>query len=118
MGTRDTIDMVIKIVIFLPFIIFLIYLFFKYGGDKLQEIQNGRYMKVMDRMPLNKENSLLIVKIGNKGYVMSSTQGRVDILMEITDNELKEIEKQKVNDIKKYESIKDLITKQNFKKGR
>lgn len=116
MGTRDTIEMFLKIVIFLPFIIFLIYLFFKYGGDKLQKIQNGRYMKIMDRMPLNKENSLLIVKLGNKAYVMSSTQGRVEILMEIAEDELKEIEKLKVSDIKKYGSIKEMITKQNLKK--
>lgn len=109
MGTKETIEVFIKIVVFLPFIIFLIYLLLKYGGVKLQEVQNGRYMKVVDRLALSKENSLLVVKIGEKGYIISSAQGKIEIHMEISEEEMMRIDSAKT--IPQYESIKDLIKK-------
>jgi flagellar protein FliO/FliZ len=53
-------------------------------------------MKILDRMPLSKENSLLITKIGEKGYVISSTQNRVEILKELDEDELRKIEESKI----------------------
>ncbi|MCY6354013.1 flagellar biosynthetic protein FliO [Clostridium sp. ZS2-4] len=114
MEARETLDMLIKIVLFLPFIIFLIYFFGKYGGAKLQSIQNGRYMKILDRMPLSRENSLLITKIGEKGYVISSTQNRVEILKELDEDELRKFEESKNN--YEYESVKNIVTKLKIKR--
>lgn len=114
MGTKETIEMFIRVIVFLPFIIFLIYLFFKYGGAKLQEIQNGKHMKILDRMPLTKENSLLIVKIGEKGYVVSSAQSRIEVLMELSESELKKLEEN--NSIQQYGNFKDVISKLTVKK--
>lgn len=84
-----------KIIIFLPFIIFLIYFSLKLGGEKLGKIQNGRYMKVLDRLPLTKDNSILAVKIGEKGYVISSTQGKIEVLFYLQEEELKKLEESK-----------------------
>lgn len=109
MDTKDSIVMIIKILVFLPFIIFLIYLFSKYGGAKLQEIQKGKYMRILDRMPLTRDNSLLIVKIGEKGYVVSSAQGKIEILKELSYLELEKL--QGDNDFQKYGSLKEAISK-------
>ncbi|KGN03403.1 flagellar biosynthesis protein FliZ [Clostridium novyi A str. 4570] len=114
MGLKETITLFIKVMIFLPFIIFMIYAFFKYGGAKLQEIQNGRYMKILDRMPLNKDNSLLVVKIGEKGYVVSSAQGKIDILLELDEEEIKKVEM--TTKVPEYANIKDVMKKLKFKK--
>lgn len=110
----DNLITLIKLLIFLPFIICLIYLFFKYGGTKLQEMQNGKHMKVLDRMPISKDNSLLIVKIGEKAYVISSSPGSVKVLMEISQEEIMEIEMDKDNI--KSATLKDVITKLKIKK--
>lgn len=37
----------------------------KYGGNKLQDIQKGKYIKIVETT-ISKENSLLVVKIGQK----------------------------------------------------
>ena len=84
-----------KIIIFLPFIIFLIYFSLKVGGEKLGSLQNGKYMKVLDRLPLTKDNSILAVKIGEKGYIISSTQGKIEILLSLQEEELKKLEESK-----------------------
>ncbi|MFL0251624.1 flagellar biosynthetic protein FliO [Clostridium neuense] len=99
----STADMIIKFIIFFPIIILLIYVSLKYGGSKFQDMQNGKYIKVLEKTSLSKEASLLIVKIGLKGYVISSTPSKTEILMEISDEELYSLEK--VRKIPQYKSF-------------
>ncbi|PJI09876.1 MULTISPECIES: flagellar biosynthetic protein FliO [Clostridium] len=87
--------MILKIAIFLPLVLFLIIVSFKYGGSKLQNIQNGKFIKIIEKMPISKENSLLVVKIGQKMYVISSAQNKVEILKELQDDEVIMLEKDK-----------------------
>ena len=103
-----------KIIVFLPFVLMLIYISIKYGGGKLQDLQKGKYMKVLDRLPLSKENSILVVKIGEKAYVISSAQGKIEIIFEIPKEDIIKIESSR--EIPEYHSIKDLINKLKSKK--
>ncbi|MBU5483025.1 flagellar biosynthetic protein FliO [Clostridium sp. MSJ-11] len=96
-GDYQFIVTLLKILIFLPFILLLIYTSLKMGGDKLQNIQNGRYMKILDRLPLSKDNAILAVKIGDKGYIVSSSNGKVEILFPLEEDELKKLESSKVD---------------------
>lgn len=84
----EVFSMILKIAIFLPMVLFLVYLSLKYGGSKLQNMQNGKFMKIIEKVPISKENSLLIVEMGKKAYVLSSTQGKIEILMELTEEEI------------------------------
>lgn len=101
--------MLLKIVVFLPFILLLFYLSVRYGGTKLQGIQNGKFIKVLERVTLSKENSLVVVKIGDKGYVLSSTAGKVDNLLELSHEELIKLEASK--EIPEYTSFKEFYQK-------
>lgn len=104
----------VKIIAFLPFIIFLIYISLKYGGEKLQDIQKGKYMRILDRLPLSKENSLLIVKIGEKVYVISSASGKVEIISELKNEEIYKIEVSK--NIPQYDNLRDFYKKMKTKR--
>lgn len=103
-----------KIIAFLPFIILLIYISIKYGGEKLQDIQKGKYMKIMDRLNLSKDNSLLVVKIGDKAYLMSSANGNVQIILELNSEDIRKIESSK--DIAEYQNLKEFYKKLRNKK--
>jgi flagellar protein FliO/FliZ len=105
--------MLFKIIIFLPFILLLIYISIKYGGNKLQNMQNGRYIKILERAAISKENSLLVVKIGEKGYVMSSANGKLEIVSELDEKEILKVEASRT--IPEYESLKDFYEKSGFK---
>ena len=102
-----------KIAIFLPFILFLFFISVKYGGGKLQQIQNTKYLKIMERLSLSKDNSILIVKIGEKAYVISSGNKGVEILMELPEEEIKKIEADKA--IPQYSNLKDFYNKLKVK---
>jgi flagellar protein FliO/FliZ len=117
MDTKSTLNMIIQLALVFPFIILLIYLSLKFGGSKLQQLQNGRFIKILERVPLSKENSILAVKIGQKGYVVSSTNGKVEILIEIDDIELKLLEDKSV--LPRYDNLNELyksfLTKRKVK---
>lgn len=107
----------VKLIIFLPFIIFLIYLCLKVGGSKLNNLQNSKYIKILEKVPVSKDANLLVVKMGRKGYVMSSTNQKMEIISEIDSEDLAILEKNK--GINQYKSLKDLIEKlKNKKEGK
>jgi len=107
----------LKIIIFLPFILFLIYLSLKYGGTKLQVLQGGKYIRIVEKISLSKDNSIMVVKIGDKGYVMSSTNNKIEILKELDSEELENAESvEKTNSLPKYENFIELINKFKHKK--
>lgn len=106
--------LILKIILFLPLILFLLYLSLKYGGNKLQKLQDGKYMKILDRITLSKDNSILVVKIGEKAYAISSSSKNIEILFEIPKEEIIIIENSK--EIPQYEDMKDLFKKHIMKK--
>lgn len=103
---KEFLIMIIKLVCFFPFILLSIYLVLKYGGSKFSNMQNGKYIKIFERVQLSKDNSLLVVKIGQKGYVISNTSKGLEILMPVSKEELLEIEKSR--NIPQYKDLKEL----------
>jgi flagellar protein FliO/FliZ len=85
----------------------------KYGTRKLQNMQNGKFIKVLERVPISKDNSLIVVKIGDKGYVLTSSASSIDKLMELKDDELKKLEN--TNSIPEYKNMMEFY-KKVFKK--
>ncbi|MDP4087915.1 MAG: flagellar biosynthetic protein FliO [Bacillota bacterium] len=111
---RNFWSMIFEIVIFLPFILFLVFLTLKLGSGKLQGIQKGRFIRVHERTSLSKENNLLVVQMGNKGYVLASSSGRVEIIKEMEEEELQQIISQKT--MPQYADLKDLYKKISLKR--
>ena len=111
---KDFLVLIFKIIIFLPFILFMLYFSLKYGGTKLQKLQNGRYMKILDRISLSKENSIVVVKIGDKAYAISSSLKDIKILFELPSEEIIKIES--IKELPQYADMKDLFKKHILKK--
>ncbi|WP_410506212.1 flagellar biosynthetic protein FliO [Haloimpatiens sp. FM7315] len=109
---REFFYTLLKLLIFLPFILICIYMVLKYGGNKIQDLQNSKYIKVFERVQLSKDNSILVVKIGEKGYVITNSNKGIEILMSVSNEELTEIEKSKK--IPQYDSLNEIY--QRFKK--
>lgn len=76
-------DSLIKLFIFLPLIIILIYLVLRYEGKYLMKLGSGRIIKIVERVPLSNKGALIVAIINGKPYVISSTEQRNEILMEL-----------------------------------
>lgn len=105
---------ILKTGIALVFILMLIYVSMKYGGNKLQDIQKGKYIKIIERSSISKENSLVVVKMGQKAYVMASTNGKIEIISELSEEEILEIEASKA--LPEYKDLKDFYEKTGLKR--
>ncbi|OPJ63268.1 flagellar biosynthetic protein FliO [Clostridium oryzae] len=107
----ESLKMVLQICLFLPFILLLVYVTLRLGGSTFKKVQDGRFIKLHEKVMLSKENSLFVAQIGERGYIISSTNGRIEILKELTEEELcKAIEKQQ---IPQYKNLQEFV--KNFK---
>lgn len=110
--------MIFELMIYLPFILFLIYFSLKLGGSKLQSIQSGNYIKIVEKVTLTKDSQIMLIKLGDKGYVMSCTKERNEILSQLTMEELLLVENKKM--IPQYDNfnefLKDIYKKFKLKK--
>ncbi|EQB87778.1 flagellar protein FliO/FliZ [Clostridium punense] len=117
----------LKILVFFPFTIALILILGKVGS-KFNLGTSGKFMKILERLPLSKENSLLIVKVGDKAYLISSSNGKIEILKEMEPEEIEKIREINALNMQQFnngiEGIKmdsfklsKLISKFNLKKS-
>ena len=104
----DTLSVLVRLIVALLVILPLIYLSLKLGGNKLQNVQNGNYMKVIEKLSVSKENSLLVIKIGEQGYIFSSTGTKMEIIKELTEEQVSEIQKSK--QITQYKNVNEFLT--------
>lgn len=105
--------MFLKLVISLGVVLLLMFLTFKFANNGVKKVSNDKYIKVIDRTQIGKDISLLIVKVGEEGWIMSTSNGKSEKLKELTKEEILEIEKkkkQKEEDLKEfYKVIEDKI---------
>lgn len=87
--------MIVQLIFALGITLGLMFLSFKVMGTKFNAINNNKYIKVIERVQITKENTILIVKIGEKGYIMTSTAGHMEKLSELSKEEVDAIEENK-----------------------
>lgn len=108
----EFIGMIGQLILALGVTLGLMFLSFKLMGSKVNSINSNKYIRVIERVQVTKENAILIVKIGEKGYIMTSTAGHMEKLSELSEEEIRSIEENKkraAEEMTRYYS--DLILK-------
>lgn len=109
----DLVIIFIKLIISLGVILGLIFILFKISNKKLTDINDNKYVNVVDRVQIAKDSHIVIVKIGKKGYVMSTSGGKTEKLEDLSEEEMKNIQKEKLKKFEeanlKYENTVNLI---------
>ncbi|GAA0085590.1 flagellar biosynthetic protein FliO [Clostridium sp. CTA-7] len=88
-------DLIFKLIFALIVVFGLMYLLFKIGGNKFYNANEGKYIKVLERTQISKETSILVLKVGKKGYIMSSSTNKTEKLDEISEEDILLIEEEK-----------------------
>ncbi|MCX7714811.1 MAG: flagellar biosynthetic protein FliO [Clostridia bacterium] len=65
----------------------------------------SKYMKVVDRLAINKDAGVLIVQIGEKYMLLGVSSGNVEILRELSEEELKEFQSESYVNTQVYEKL-------------
>jgi flagellar protein FliO/FliZ len=82
----------IKIIIFLPLVIMLAYVSLKIGGSRVMGM-GGRIIRIVEKVPLTNKSFLCVAVINGKPYVISSSDEKVEILMELPEEALNNIKR-------------------------
>ena len=71
----------------------------------------------IERVPLNKDNNIYLIKLGQEYYVATSNNGSFEIIKELSKDEVTKLEENK--EIPQYNSFKDFICdiKSKFRKN-
>jgi flagellar protein FliO/FliZ len=84
---------VVRLCVCLPLVVGLIYIFLRYGlSRKLLLGRAGRYIKVIEQVPLGPKTTVSLVKIGHKAYLCGHGEGAVAILKELDEEFPDEVE--------------------------
>lgn len=97
----EFIIMSIKIIGTLIVFILLMLLALRLNEGKLKEINGRKMVRVVERTQLSKDVSLQIIKISGKGYIMSVSSSKAELIKELSEEEIKEIEISKQIEIQK-----------------
>ena len=101
--------MIFKLIVSMIIIFALMTILFKYANKGINGNLNKKYVKVIERVQISKDGYILVVKVGKKGMVLSTSTGHTEKLQELTEEELAEIEEAKQQALKdmnnKYEDI-------------
>ncbi|MBE6033275.1 flagellar biosynthetic protein FliO [Aminipila sp.] len=73
-------------------VIYLSYIFSKYVALGASKMSGTRYMRVVDRMALGQDKMMIIVQIGDKYFLAGVTSQNVQILKELSGEDLIEME--------------------------
>lgn len=84
----EMITYIVKLLVFLPITLGLIVLIGKLNQNGVMGINKSKYMRIMDKIQISKDNSIFIAEIGNKKYLMGNSSNRVEILKELKEEEL------------------------------
>lgn len=101
--------LMIKLLSALVVVFALMFILVKISNRKLDKLNEGKYIRVLERTNISKDNSIILLKIGKKGYVISSSNKGIEKLEEISEEEIAEIyenkEKQKEEITQQYEDF-------------
>ena len=97
---------IIKVIAFIPIVIILIVISLKLSQKTLIQGQANKYMRVLEVVNINKNNSLMVIKIGDEGCILASSASSV--------NKIKDLTKEDILKIEKNINQNNIIAKKNF----
>ena len=77
--------MILNLIMSLLVVFSLMFLTFKILGSKVKAVNDNKYVKVIDRTQITKENSIVVVKVVNKGYLLTNTQTGMEKLEDLSE---------------------------------
>lgn len=102
---------ILLLIVLLPIVILLIYITLKFGGKYMNNMSNGKLIRVVERVQLSQNSFLAVVIIDNKPYVVSSSEKGINILKELDETVLEKYKGNNLIGMKSIPFLDNLLTK-------
>lgn len=104
----DYVILIFRLIFALIFIFGLIIVFYKYSNKGINKINEKKYIKVIERIQISRDSSIIIIQIGEEGQVLLSSIGHTKVLKELTKEQLEKIQNDKKES---YEEMTEAFNK-------
>lgn len=106
---------IIKVIAYFGACIFIIWLSMKatklYAGGGMGRFTTTRYIKLLDKMSFGKDSGVVIIQIGERYMLIGMSGGKVDILCELSQEDLIDLRENEQTVVNMYDTLKDNIAK-------
>lgn len=92
---KSLIFMFVKLMLVLIVIMLLAVITIRASSKKLNIVSQDKYVKILEKTQISKDTFIYVVKIGEEGCVMTSSNGNTSKLQDLSKEEMKKIEKNK-----------------------
>lgn len=91
----------LKIVLALIVILLLMLATAKLSSSKFNKVSSKKSIKVLEKIQLSKDTSIFVLKVLNKGYIVSISPNNTTLIDELTEEEVALIENNKKEEVEK-----------------
>lgn len=84
-------EFIINLVVLVPVVILLIIISLKVSKGSLNKLVAGSYTRILERVNLNKDTCIYVIKTGKTGSVVVISNNNTQIIKELNEEEINEI---------------------------
>lgn len=92
---KTFLEFIINMVLLIPIIIILIIISLKLSRKSLEKLSLGSYIQVIEVVKLSTDINLCVVKIGETGKVIATSNSNIEVIKDLDKDEINEIIKAK-----------------------
>lgn len=92
---KTLMEYLLNIIILVPVILCLIVISLRLSKKGMDSFSMKSYVQVIERFNLNKDTTLMVLKLGNTGCVVVSSAHNTQVIKELDENEIEEIMRMK-----------------------
>lgn len=97
--------MILKLIIAMVIVIGSLLIISRLASSKVSKINETKYIKVLERNQIGKNAFITIVKVGDKGYLLSVCDGKIEKLDVISNDEIEKLELSKKMEMERVQIL-------------
>lgn len=101
--------MVVKLIAVLVILLAIMVVILRFTNKSISTTLDKKYIRVLEKVQLSKESFIVVVRIGSKGAVFVTSSAKTEKISDLSEEEIKEIEKAKIESIESMTQIVDKV---------
>ena len=84
-------EFIINLIVLVPVVVLLIFISLRLSKKSLIKIGSGSYVKVLEKINLSKDICLYVIKSGNTGCIIVTSNNNTQVIKKLKEDEINEI---------------------------
>lgn len=109
---------IVNLIFVIPIVLLLFFVAVKLGKTSFVKMGSYNYVSILEKINVSKDSSIIVIKMGDEGYVGQSSPSGFTLIKELTCDEMSDVENRKNEFLNQNNMINDLKEKFNNAKNK